>query len=241
MASLEHAGRKRGGQGWLGWIRALPWGNPSVSAQLLAGILFFFGGISGISNASYNLNLVLHNTTWVPGHFHLTVASAVTLSFMGISYWLVPYLTGRQLWKPKWAVAQAWIWFVGMLIFSNAMHVVGLLGAPRRVPLGLAPYVPEEWSGHLLRVGVGGAILFVGVYLYVVIMAATIFGKATATERTEIPQAEAMQDPQLTPGWLDRWVPWLVGTIALIIVAYGPQLIVQISNIALNAPGGRFW
>ena len=122
-------------------------------------------------------------TTWKYVHATLTVASAVTLSFMGISYWLVPYLTGKQLWKPKWAVAQSWIWFVGMLIFSNAMNVVGLLGAPRRVLLGLAPYVPEEWSGTLLRVGIGGGILFIGVYLYVVIMAATVFGKATVTER----------------------------------------------------------
>ena len=241
VASLEQAGRKRGGQGWLGWIRALPWGNPSVAAQLLAGVLFFFGGISGITNASYNLNLVLHNTAWVPGHFHLTVASAVTLSFMGISYWLVPFLTGKQLWKPKWAVVQSWLWFIGMLVFSNAMHVIGLLGAPRRVPLGLAPYVPEEWSGTLLRVGIGGAILFVAVYLYVVIMASTVFSKVTATEKTEIPEAEALINPQVTPGWLDRWAPWLVGTFALILIAYGPQLIVQISNIALNAPGGRFW
>ncbi len=246
VASLENAGRKRGGQGWFGWISALPWGNPSVAAQLLAGVLFFFGGISGITNASYNINLVLHNTAWVPGHFHLTVASAVTLSFMGISYWLVPYLTGKKLWSPKvfgvsLAVIQSWVWFVGMLVFSNAMHVIGLLGAPRRVPLGLAPYVPEEWSGTLLRVGIGGAILLVGVYLYVVIMGATAFSKVRETEKSEIPQADSMYDPQFTPSWLDRWAPWLVGTFALIIIAYGPQLIVQITNIALNSPGGRAW
>ncbi len=243
IASLEYAARQRGGKGLLGWIRALPWGNPSVSAQLLAGILFFFGGIGGITNASYSVNLVIHNTAWVPGHFHLTVASAVTLSFMGISYWLVPYLTGKKLWKPKWAAVQTWIWFVGMIIFSNAMHVVGLLGAPRRTPLGLAPYVPEEWSGHLLRVGIGGAILFVGAYLYIVIMAATAFSKqkAPAAEQEEVPVAEAMQDPQATPDWLDKWVPWLIGTVALILIAYGPQLIDQISNISLTSPGFKVW
>jgi cytochrome c oxidase subunit 1 len=100
IASLEYAGKQRGGKGLLGWIRALPWGDASVAAQLLAGILFFFGGIGGITNASYNVNLVIHNTAWVPGHFHLTVASAVTLSFMGITYWLVPFLTGKKLGIP---------------------------------------------------------------------------------------------------------------------------------------------
>ncbi|MCB9419821.1 MAG: b(o/a)3-type cytochrome-c oxidase subunit 1 [Ardenticatenaceae bacterium] len=241
IASLEYAGRKRGGKGLLGWIRALPWNDPSVTAQLLGGILFFFGGIGGITNASYNVNLVVHNTAWVPGHFHLTVASAVTMSFMGISYWLVPYLTNKKLWKPKWAVAQTWIWFVGMLIFSNAMHVVGLLGAPRRTPLGLAPYIPEEWSGHLLRVGIGGGILFIGGYLFIVIVAKTAFARKAEAADIVIPVAEAKHDPQETPDWLDRWVPWLIGTVALLLIAYGPQLIDQISNISLTSPGFKVW
>jgi cytochrome c oxidase subunit 1 len=241
VASLEYAGRKRGGKGIFGWLRALPWGDPSVTAQLLAGVLFFFGGISGMVNASYNINLVVHNTAWVPGHFHLTVASAVTMSFMGISYWMVPYITGKKLWKPKWAVWQSWIWFVGMLIFSNAMHVVGLLGAPRRTPLGLAPYIPEEWSGHLLRVGIGGGIMLIGMYLYVVIIAKSAFAKKAEPADVMVPVAEAKHDPQETPEWLDKWVPWLIGTVALLLVAYGPQLIDQISNISLTSPGFKVW
>jgi cytochrome c oxidase subunit 1 len=243
IASLEYAGRQRGGKGWFGWIRALPWGDPSVASQLLAGILFFFGGIGGITNASYNINLVIHNTAWVPGHFHLTVASAVTLSFMGISYWLVPYLSGKKLWKPKWAVVQAWLWFIGMMIFSNAMHVLGLLGAPRRTPLGAAPYIPDEWKGRMFQVGVGGAILFVAAYMFIVILAATAWSKqkAPADEQVQIPVAESLNDPQLTPNWLDRWAPWLIGAVALIIIAYGPQLVSQIGNISLTSPGFRVW
>ncbi len=237
IASLEYSARQRGGKGMLGWIRALPWGDPSVASQLLAGILFFFGGIGGITNASYNINLVIHNTTWVPGHFHLTVASAVTLSFMGISYWLVPYLTGKKLWKPQWAVIQAWLWFVGMIIFSNGMHTLGLLGAPRRTPLGIAPYVPDAWNGRLIQDAVGGAILLVAAYLYVVILAVTAFSKNAEKADVQVPQAEAMQDPAASPAWLDRWAPWLAATILLIVIAYGPQLVAQISTIQLTSPG----
>ena len=125
IASLEYAGRQNGGKGMLGWITKLPWGDPSVAAQLLAGILFLFGGIGGITNASYNINLVIHNTAWIPGHLHLTVGTAVTLSFMGITYWLVPHMTGRKLWSRRSRSGQAWTWFIGMIIFSNAMHVSG--------------------------------------------------------------------------------------------------------------------
>jgi cytochrome c oxidase subunit 1 len=248
IASMERAGRMKGGKGLFGWLTKLPWGNPSVTAQLLAGVLFLFGGIGGLTNASYNINLVIHNTSWVPGHLHLTVATAVTLSFMGISYWLVPFLTGKKLWDFKIfgfkaSVLQAWIWFVGMAIFSNAMHVVGLLGAPRRTPLGIAPYIPEEWSGHLLRVGIGGGFLFVSGVLYITIMVATAVSKKSAEveEQVEIPVAEAVHDPENTPDWLDKWLPWLIGTIALILIAYGPQLVDQISNIQLTSPGFKVW
>ena len=37
--------------------------------------------------------------------------------------------------------------------------------------------------------------------------------------------AESLRHPQMTPVWLDRFRPWiLIATIALIVVAYGPQL-----------------
>ncbi len=244
LAAFENGGRARGGKGLFGWIRKLPWREPFVAPQLLAMLAFTVGGATGLINASFTVNLVVHNTAYIPGHFHLTVGTAVALSFMGISYWLVPWATGKKLWKPRLAAIQAWVWFVGMLIFSNAMHVVGLLGAPRRTPLGVAPYVPEEWTGHLQRVGLGGAILFVSAVMYVWILARTAWGKERQQGEVEIPVAEAMQDPQRTPRWLDRWVPWLVATVVLILIAYGPQLIDQIANIDLDtgrAPAVRPW
>ena len=241
IASLEYAGRKRGGSGLVGWIRTLPWDDPSVTSQLLAAILFMFGGIGGLTNASYNLNLVIHNTAWVPGHFHLTVATAVTLSFIGITYWMIPYLTGKALWSRRVALFQAWTWFVGMIIFSNAMHMLGLLGAPRRTPLGEALYVPESWDGHLMRVSVGGAILLVSVVTYVWIIVKTLMGPKVEAELVpEVPIAESVRDPQLTPGWLDSFKPWLIAAGVLLVIAYGPQLFDQIVNMRLNAPGVDF-
>jgi cytochrome c oxidase subunit 1 len=242
VASLEYAGRQRGGKGLLGWIPKLPWKDPSVSIQILSGVLFIFGGIGGITNASYNINLVIHNTAWVPGHFHLTVASAATMTFMGIAYWLVPHITGRKLWAPKLALAQGWIWFIGMMIFSNAMHTLGLLGAPRRTPLGVAPYVPANWEPRLLQTAIGGSILFIGAYLFVLILVVTVLRKpAPAAEVPQVPEAESIQDPQLTPSWLDRWAPWLTIAVLLIVLVYGPNLLYQITNMQNTSPGFRLW
>ena len=130
------------------------------------------------------------------------------------------------------ALFQAWSWFVGMIIFSNAMHMLGLLGAPRRTPLGEAPYVPDEWNGHLLRTSIGGSILFVSVIAYLVVMWKTWRGPAAApADVPEVPIAESIRDPQLTPLWLDRFKPWLIIAALLVVFAYGPQLIDQIFGI----------
>jgi cytochrome c oxidase subunit I len=129
------------------WFTKLSWDEPSLVAQVLATLLFVSGGMSGLINASYNVNLVVHNTAWVPGHFQLIVGSAATLTFMGIFYWLIPFLRGRALWNRQLALVQAWLWFVGMIIFLHAMHNLGLIGVPHRTMIGASACLAlhPEW------------------------------------------------------------------------------------------------
>ncbi len=242
IASLELGGRARGGTGLLGWIRTLPWDNPSFTAQNLAMILFAFGGIGGLTNASYNLNLVIHNTMWVPGHFHLTVGSGVTLTFFGIAYWLVPKLANKPLFSNKVALWQSWTWFVGMLLMSNGLHILGLnFGSPRRTMLGVAPYASADWQPLLIEAALGGIILGISGLLFYTNMLGTVFSKKTLTEEIEMPVAEPLE-AHPAPAWLDSWRPWVVATLVLIVVSYGPILVYLISNLNLTSPGfNKLW
>jgi len=95
-------------------------------------LLFAIGGWGGAINASFGMNAVIHNTSWVPGHFHTTVGSASALTFMGACYVVVPRLLGRQLELVPMARVQPWLWFGGMLMFSIPTHLTGLMGMPRR-------------------------------------------------------------------------------------------------------------
>jgi cytochrome c oxidase subunit 1 len=240
VASLETGARARGGHGWIAWFGKLPWGDPSVTAQVLAMLLFTFGGIGGLINASYNVNLVVHNTAWVPGHLHLTVGTAVTLTFMGITYWLAPVLTGRALWSRKLALAQVWLWFIGMAIFSNSLHRLGLMGMPRRTMIGASAYLQPEWRAVLPLVGIGGTILFISAMLYFLTLALTAFA-SRAPAPAMPPFAQALSGPEEAPAILDRWRPWLALAAVLIAVAYGPVLARLVATASLDAPGLRVW
>ncbi len=241
VASLEIGARARGGKGWFGWIRRLNWGDPSYASQNLAMILFAFGGISGITNASYGLNLAVHNTAWMPGHFHLTVGAGVTLTFFGICYWLVPKLTGNQLFTPKLALAQAWTWFFGMLLFANAYHMLGLnYGAPRRTMLGAAPYASPEWTPYLIESAIGVILLLISATLFFAIIFGTVLIPRKLKTPIEMPVAEPL-DPTPAPAWLDRWFPWVAGAVALILISYGPMIFNLIQTMQLTSPGYQVW
>ena len=240
VASLEGAGRARGGKGLVAWFFRLPWGDPSLAAQLLAMLTFCAGGIGGLINASYNMNLVVHNTTYVVGHFHTTVGTAVTLTYMGISYWLIPHLAGRALWSPRVALAQAWMWFVGMLIFSTALHELGLRGMPRRTMISQASYFQPEWSALLPWVGVGGTLLFVSGVLYLLNLLLTVtVSRAPAPAVPEF--AVSASPPEDGPAVLNRLRPWVITAVAFLVIAYGPTLARLVATSQLNAPGFRVW
>ena len=240
VASLETGGRARGGKGWFAWFGRLPWGDPSLAAQLLAMLTFCAGGIGGLINASYNMNLVVHNTTYVVGHFHTTVGSAVTLTYMGISYWLVPHLAGRALWSRSMALVQSWMWFVGMLIFSTALHELGLRGMPRRTMISQAAYFQPEWKALLPWVGVGGTLLFISGMLYLLNLLLTV--TVSRAPAAAVPAfAEATAPPEDGPVFLNRLRPWVVAAAVLLVIAYGPTLARLVATSQLNVPGFRVW
>jgi cytochrome c oxidase subunit I len=186
------------------------------------------------------MNLLVHNTAWIPGHLHLTVGTAVTLTYMGITYWLVPLLAGRGLWSRRLALVQVWTWFGGMIVFSNALHRLGLMGAPRRTMLGAAPYVDPAWRSVMPLVGIGGTILFASALLYFANLALTVWVSRKPAPDT-VPFAVAMSGTDHTPPILDQWRPWLVLAGVLVAVAYGPTLIRLVISTPFTTPGLQVW
>ncbi len=132
--SIESAQRAKGLNGSLfEWLRRAPWGNPTFSGMFLSLVGFgFLGGISGVTMGAEQINILIHNTVYVPGHFHATVVLGTTLSFMAITYWLVPVIFRRDLiWKGL-ASWQPYLFGLGMAGVSLFLMGAGTLGVPRR-------------------------------------------------------------------------------------------------------------
>jgi cytochrome c oxidase subunit 1 len=241
VASMEHGARQRGGSGYVSWLRNLPWGEPAFAGCALAGLMFAAGGFSGMINAGMNINYLIHNTLWVPGHFHLTVGTAFALTAMAISYWLVPQLTGKKLQRKSWAIAQPYVWFIGMTLMSNAMHRAGLAGIPRRTAEptydefafeGVAGTVGEM----RLQIAIGGFLLFVGAALFLVVMAETFLAHRGGTLSVNSTIPDPLSGPEHSPRILDNYKLWTAIALVLIVIAYGPPLASMVAD-GITMPG----
>jgi len=191
MGGVESELRKRGATGLFGWLKRLKWGHAGVASLAGSLLLFAIGGWSGTAETTLPLNMVSHNTMWVPAHIHAVVVGGTTLAFMGFAYLLVPLLVRRELWSQKWAGIQAWAYGGGLLLMILAQSWAGTIGVPRRTArIDYAGEAPGGWDLPMNIAGVGATIAGLAGGLFVVIMVMTLLlGKRTDDPERLVPGA----------------------------------------------------
>ncbi|MDX1488090.1 MAG: cbb3-type cytochrome c oxidase subunit I [Acidiferrobacterales bacterium] len=186
--SIEAAQRAHGiTQGLFGWLRKAPWGNPAFSGMFMSIILFgFLGGISGVVMGTEQLNIIMHNTLYAPGHFHGTVVAGTTLAFMAITYLVIPLIFRRELVMKRIAQWQPYIFALGVTGISLFMMGAGTLGVSRRhwdITFADAALKFDYPEAAFLMMGLNGlsALLAAlgGIMYIVVVVGSVLFGKPT--------------------------------------------------------------
>jgi cytochrome c oxidase subunit 1 len=225
VASIEHGARQRGGEGYLGWLTALPWRAPAFTGMVLAGLMFAAAGFSGMVNAGMNFNYLVHNTLWVVGHFHMTVGTAVALSIMASTYWFLPKLTGREVFSKQLGLVQVLLWFIGMVLMGNAMHRAGLAGVPRRT--ADPTYSNFDYSSALgsiselrLQIALGGVILSLSLVLFFAHLLLSSFAVSNRPKATEETLPPALSGPEHAPKVLSNLKLWTAIALVLITFTY---------------------
>jgi cytochrome c oxidase subunit I+III len=150
------------------WIATVWAGRPRFTTALLFVIgflvVFVIGGITGIMVAVVPFDLQAHDTYFIVGHLHYVLIGGVAFPiFAGIYYWF-PKFTGRMMNERlgKW---NFWLLFVGVNVAFFPMHIVGLLGMPRRVYTYRAG---QGWDVYNLISTIGVFIIVPGLFVFMV-------------------------------------------------------------------------
>ncbi|MDA8079448.1 MAG: cbb3-type cytochrome c oxidase subunit I [Nitrospiraceae bacterium] len=145
------------------WIATMYKGSVRVDSPLLFCLAFIFlfsiAGLTGLIIGTLSLNLYLHGTYFIVGHFHYTMFGGAGFGFFaGLHYWF-PKMFGRMF--NERAAKIAWlIMFIGFNILYFSMFLLGLQGMPRRY----FQYLPQFRMNHILST-VGSWILAAGLLI----------------------------------------------------------------------------
>jgi cytochrome c oxidase subunit 1 len=150
------------------WIATLWDGKPRIRTPLLFVIgfvvVFVLGGLTGVMLASVPLDLQVHDTYFVVAHFHYVLIGGAVFPLLGGLYFWFPKFTGRLL-SERIGTWNFWLLFVGFNVTFFPMHILGLMGMPRRVYTYPAGMGWDLWN-QVATVGAfliaASVLLFVG-------------------------------------------------------------------------------
>jgi cytochrome c oxidase subunit 1 len=152
---------------------------------------------------------------------------------MGATYWLLPRITGRDLRLKPLAIAQPYMWFGGMALFSTAYHIAGLRGLPRRVYSASLTGDYSQWHALSVVAAVGAIVLFASALCYVIVTAATwLSGEKVAAPGFEF--ATPLR-PAVAGIW-DRFGLWTSIAVVMVIAAYAYPIIHLLMHPRYGSP-----
>jgi cytochrome c oxidase subunit I len=115
------------------------------------------GSIPAIADGTIAVNSVMHNTQWVPGHFHTYLLLGVIAMILGF----MVYLSSKS--SRGLAVLGFWSYLVGGTIFVLAFLMAGAASVPRRYAVHLAAWLPYDRVGSI-----GASLVVIGALILIV-------------------------------------------------------------------------
>jgi len=193
-----------------------------VLAVILSLLMLIFGGFGGIVNAGYAMNSMIHNTAWVPGHFHLIFAGTTVIMYFAIAYYLWPILTRKPLFSNNLALLQLWAWFIGMSVLTTPWHILGLLGQPRRISTVVYnSLLTLSWSPYELLMIFGGLILLSSACLFGYQLYKTQYSSTTEIFDQAVEYAEPLHKTGSLPEYLNDFKLWNKVIAVFMLISFG--------------------
>jgi cytochrome c oxidase subunit 1 len=127
-------------------------------------VLFTLGGVTGVVLANAGIDMALHDTYYVVGHFHYTMSMGAMFLIFAAFYFWIGKMSGRQ-YPDGLAKLHFWVTFVGVNITFFPMHFLGAAGMPRRIP-----DYPDAFAGWNLIASIGSYISFAGALIFLLVL-----------------------------------------------------------------------
>ena len=147
------------------WLATIWKGRPVLTTSMYYAVgfigLIVVGGLSGVATAVLPLDWQITETYWIVSHIHYVLVGANMFPVFAAIYYWVPKMTGRLM-SERLGKISFWTMFIGFNLAFFTMHVLGIMGMPRRI------YTYQSglgWGGLNMLVTIGAFILAFGILL----------------------------------------------------------------------------
>ncbi len=170
---------------FLNWLGTLWRGSIRFTSAMLfsIGVIFVFsiGGLTGMFNASQSIDLYIHDTYFVVGHFHLTMAASVLLGgFAGLYFWF-PKMFGRMMNETLGKIHFA-LTLVGLSVVFILMFRLGAGGHMRRIADPMSYSFLKSLGATNVQITHAAFTVFVGQIVFLVNLVYSLFRGPVAPE-----------------------------------------------------------
>jgi cytochrome c oxidase subunit 1 len=158
------------------WLATLWGGSLKFETPLLFALgfilLFVMGGVTGVVMSNSGLDIALHDTYYIVGHFHYVLSmGAIFGIFTGFYFW-IGKISGRR-YPEILGQIHFWLFFIGVNVTFFPMHFLGLAGMPRRIP-----DFPDAMSGWNAVSSFGSYIsFFSAIFFFYIVYVTLVYGK----------------------------------------------------------------
>ncbi len=237
-SSLQASASGQGAKGLFGWLRVLPWKNPTFAAVAMAPVNALAGGAVSYVLIQERLAALVSDTFTVPGYFHFFTVGMVSLTFLGALVYMIPALTGRRLWLPRLTTWLPYLLTLAVYVFGVAGVWAGYMGVPRRtVDVSFGGEAPAIWTTLMAVVGTAGLVMVAILLGYVVILGVSALFKITSGELVDEFQVATLR-PEDARGQAAWFAPLAAGTLLVGMYAVTLIAFLLVENLPIFAPVG---